>query len=413
MFRLPRRSQRSIAPPVSAARAASNRSTAREAESSSSPQKNASGTVVIGRAPDGRRCVAASGEPEGRAGPAQAADLVRPDPGRAADVLPRAGRPAPGRRAGPRPPSRPRGRRCRAADSGDATRRTAPPSSRGAGRPACPRRRRSALRGSRTPPSDGTARRRAGASPGGSRRPAPAPGGRPWSATPPSRRRGGGARAGSSAGSALSASWSRAAASTRRRSTAIPRASIRAASQPATSATARACRTNQGGGSRESRREAASTRPGTVIASMVPDGRGTAGGAAGGVRAGRRSGRFGWRRRGRDQPGDRDRAQERGAGVVAFATTAARAPGDARRGRDRAAAFGPDRHPVRVEPHDDRPVPVGPEDAGARCREPIEGRLRRMPVRVAGAGRRDRDRGPRRHRRTPASSPSGCRGGRP
>ena len=47
-------------------------------------------------------------------------------------------------------------------------------------------------------------------------------------------------------------------------------ASIRAASQPATSATARACRTNQGGGSRESRREAASTRAGTVIGSMVP-----------------------------------------------------------------------------------------------------------------------------------------------
>ena len=73
---------------------------------------------------------------------------------------------------------------------------------------------------------------------------------------------------------------------------AIPRASIRAASQPATSATARACRTNQGGGSRESRREAASTRPGTVIGSMVPDGqaRGRVGRAADGAGRSRRRG---------------------------------------------------------------------------------------------------------------------------
>ena len=44
---------------------------------------------------------------------------------------------------------------------------------------------------------------------------------------------------GSSGGSALSTSWRSAAASTRRRSTGVPRPSIRAASQPATSATAR------------------------------------------------------------------------------------------------------------------------------------------------------------------------------
>ena len=179
---------------------------------------------------------------------------------------------------------------------------------------------------------------------------------------------------------------------------ATPRSSIRAASQPATSPTARACRTNQGGGSRESRREAASTRPGTVIASMVPDGRGTADGGAGGVWAGRRRGRFGWRRRGRDESGDRDRAQERGGRGGRGGLRGGGRPRDrdARRGGDRAAAFGPDRHPVPVEPHDDRPVPIGPQDAGTRCRETIQGRLRRMAVRVSSAGRRDRHRGPRR-----------------
>ena len=55
-------------------------------------------------------------------------------------------------------------------------------------------------------------------------------------------------------------------------STAIPRASIGAASQPATSPTARACARNQGGGSREISRAAASIRVGTVIRPMVPDG---------------------------------------------------------------------------------------------------------------------------------------------
>ena len=46
------------------------------------------------------------------------------------------------------------------------------------------------------------------------------------------------------------------------------------ASQPATSATARAWRSAQGAGSRERRRAAASTRPGTVIDSMVQAGDG-------------------------------------------------------------------------------------------------------------------------------------------
>ena len=131
---------------------------------------------------------------------------------------------------------------------------------------------------------------------------------------------------------------------------------------------------------------------------MVPDGRGTAGGAAGGVRAGRRSGRFGWRRRGRDQPGDRDRAQEprRFGGRGGLRDDGRPRDRDVRGGGDRAAAFGPDRHPVPVEPYDDRPVPIGPQDAGTRCRETIQGRLRRVAIRVSRAGRRDRDRGPRR-----------------
>ena len=48
----------------------------------------------------------------------------------------------------------------------------------------------------------------------------------------------------------------------------------RSASQPATSATARAWRSAQGAGSRERRRAAASTRPGTVIDPMVQAGDG-------------------------------------------------------------------------------------------------------------------------------------------
>ena len=92
----------------------------------------------------------------------------------------------------------------------------------------------------------------------------------------------------------------------------IPAASIRAARNAATSATARACRTNQVGGSRESRREAASTRRGTVIDRMVPDGRR-------GTRPVRRpcglegAGRSTWRRLAfRDEGRDRDRAAKGG-----------------------------------------------------------------------------------------------------
>ena len=174
----------------------------------------------------------------------------------------------------------------RPAGSAGATRRTGRPSTRGAGRRACRRRPRSAPRGWRTPPSVGTPRRPAAGSPGGPRRREPAQGGRAGSARRPSPRRGGGRGPGRPRGGPCRRRGAgprpRRAAGPRR----SPRASIRAARKAATSATARACRTNQAGGSRESRREAASTRPGTVIEPMVADARRLA-------RAGRRRGAIG------------------------------------------------------------------------------------------------------------------------
>ncbi len=156
--------------------------------------------------------------------------------------------------------------------------RTGRRATRAAGSRACRRRRRSAPRGSRTPPSGGTRSASTSRVTG-------------WFAT--ARASSGWPARVSQAADAVAVGEGarrivgrgapcrrRAAAPPprpARRSTGIPRASIRAASQPATSATARACRTNQGGGSRESRREAASTRPGTVIGSMVPDGQAAAG----------------------------------------------------------------------------------------------------------------------------------------
>ena len=225
---------------------------------------------------------------ERRAGPGQPAHLIRGDHGGRAhaalqpvrtladgrDVL---GRPAVRRRrACDRPCCRACGYRRRPASgprrcsrtppgSGAASRRTGRPSTRGAGRPACPRRRRRAPRGCRCASQRvGGVRRRASRVTGwhGDRRPelrvavrararrrSPSP----WAS----------AAAGSSAGRTLSTSWRSAAASTSR---AVDRASraaaIRAASQPATSATARAWRRCHGGGSSERRRAAASTRAG-------------------------------------------------------------------------------------------------------------------------------------------------------
>jgi len=52
-----------------------------------------------------------------------------------------------------------------------------------------------------------------------------------------------------------------------------------------------------------------------------------------------------------------------------------------------------DVHAVALELRNDRSVPVRPEDLRAGRREAIERGLRRMAVRIAGAGRGDRDRG--------------------
>jgi len=87
---------------------------------------------------------------------------------------------------------------------------------------------------------------------------------------------GGGGGGDRSGGRILSMSWRSAAASTIRRSMGIERPEIRAASHPATSATARECRTCQAGGWRERSNDAASVRDGTVIASMVQEGPGSA-----------------------------------------------------------------------------------------------------------------------------------------
>ena len=74
--------------------------------------------------------------------------------------------------------------------------------------------------------------------------------------------------------------------------------------------------------------------------------------------------------------------------------------------RDGTPALGPHRHPGRVEGGHDGPVEVRPEDPGAGRREPVEGRTRRVAVRVAGPGRGDR------HLR-PGRIDEGLRRGRP
>ena len=171
---------------------------------------------------------------------------------------------------------------------------------------------------------------------------------------------------------------------------------MRAASQPATSATARACRTNQGGGSRESRREAASTRPGTVIGSMVPDGR---------------------RRPRMDGRGVVPAAGSR-SGISAPVGIPQRKPPPARSGSSPAPATGRPPSawtviPAALEGRHDRAIEIGPEDAGARARR--AGRASPGPGARTGSPCRRRRPPPSaaRRPRTPASSPSCCRGARP
>ena len=223
----------------------------------------------------------------------------------------------------------------------------------------------------------------------------------------------------------MSTSWSSAADSTSRRSTAMPRASIRAASQPATSATARAWRTSQGGGSRESSREAASTRPGTVIVAMVPDdaarGRDVAwtsrrtsrrraadaGGVARrsgtspvtGIGAQEREAAFGaWRRRAQQAERGRGTAHVRPPGSVACRRSQRpRLEPSCRRPRSRRRPCRRDRSAGRVHPppRADRASPWPGGRTGCR----------RRPTRPRPSAGRPR--------RTARSSRSGCRGGRP
>ena len=151
-------------------------------------------------------------------------------------------------------------------------------------------------------------------------------------------------------------SWSSAAASTSApidRDPAAPRSG--AASKAATSATARACAHEPGGGSRESSREAASTRPGPSSARWYP--------TAGRRRPGRTA-TGGDRRRAAVGSGtsaaSRDRAQERERRVGRRAGPPLSSPGPPGR------ASVADGQPGRLERHGHRPVAVRPEHAGAR-----------------------------------------------
>jgi hypothetical protein len=92
-----------------------------------------------------------------------------------------------------------------------------------------------------------------------------------------------------------------------------------------------------------------------------------------------------------DQGGDRDGATKRDG--------ARRRPGGRRRDERRSngrrpSAFGSHGHPGRLETHDDGAVTIRSKDPGAGRREAVEGRLRRVAIRVAGPGGRHRDPGP-------------------
>ena len=101
-----------------------------------------------------------------------------------------------------------------------------------------------------------------------------------------------------------------------------------------------------------------------------------------------------------DQPGDRDRTQERQAAIGARAGSGLTE--EAQRGRryrharrprgigldvGRRNALGSNRHLARLEADDDRAVAVRSEDSGACRGEPIQRRLGRVAIWVAGARR--------------------------
>jgi hypothetical protein len=92
-----------------------------------------------------------------------------------------------------------------------------------------------------------------------------------------------------------------------------------------------------------------------------------------------------WQRCGGDQPLHGDRAS------IERCSRIDRRREDGRRRGRLAATLGTGSHAIGAERHHDRAVEVGPIDLGARRAESIQRRCRRVSVRIAGAGRRDRD----------------------
>jgi len=107
-----------------------------------------------------------------------------------------------------------------------------------------------------------------------------------------------------------------------------------------------------------------------------------------------RRGRPPWRAVG-NKPGDRDRTQERQAAFGARRGRAQEAEGGPGYGATSRppgigldvggrSALGSNGHVAGLEADDDRAVAIGPQDACARRGEPIQGRLGRVAIRVAG-----------------------------
>ena len=239
----------------------------------------------------------------------------------------------------------------------------------------------------------------------------------PASARPPTRRHGGSARAGSAGREALSTSWSRAAASTSRRSTGDP-ARLDARREPARRPPprrARAARTRAGDPGRAGGRRPPPARApssgrwyptAAAPARAVPVG-GCGGGPS--AAAGRWRLRLA-RRRPAPRPGSHS---EMATPAMPWSVSPRVVTGSA---GPAAAATAPSARTsmpsgVNVDAH--RAVPVGPSTPrpGARSRSRV---WRRRDARTGCRRRPRRPRpaaGPR--PRTPGSSPFGCRDGRP
>ena len=210
-------------------------------------------------------------------------------------------------------------------------------------------------------------------------------------------------RAGSSAGSALSTSWSSAAASTSRRSTATP-ARLDPGGEPGGHLGHGARVSNEPGGRIQGEQEGGGLHPPRYRHRLD-----------------------GTRRRGRDRGASATRAGGGGSGAGSssgtravtgmaqrYAAARAAAPVETRgRRRGRSPAFRTHGHPGGFEPHDDGPVTVGPEDASTGCGQPVQRGPGRMTVWVAGPGRGHGDARLGPCRRMAASWRSCCRDGRP